>query len=196
MIAECIYFDVRVWLGATVELVKSELRVFNHVVVYFYLIQQLHFGYENQFYLVCDKLVNYYECASEHNFTQVDLCSWPLILKRSETLVQDLCANQSVLRNNEIFDNLSEICIKDSYMKDCYMIAISRNCGYEESRAIGEILSRSESYYQSCRDRNEYTKAITAITYSNKARIKDIFLDYEDEYAGSRADSREFKATT
>ncbi|GFW85752.1 putative transposable element [Trichonephila clavipes] len=85
--------------------------------------------------------------------------------------------------------------IKDSYMKDCYMIAISRNCGYEESTTIGEILYRSESYYQSCRDRNEYMKAVTAIAYSNNARIKDIFIDYEDESAESRADSREFKAT-
>ncbi|GFW85751.1 transposable element Tcb2 transposase [Trichonephila clavipes] len=48
------------------------------------------------------KLVNYYECASEHNFTQVDLCSWPLVLNRSEALVQDLCANQSVLRTNTL----------------------------------------------------------------------------------------------
>ncbi|GFQ97733.1 hypothetical protein TNCT_154181 [Trichonephila clavata] len=186
-----------------------------------------------KFYLVCDKLVNYYECASENNFTQVDLCSWPLVLNRSEALVQDLCANQSVLRTRYLqsvgcfkrtierkqekcvresediyriyqatlenkhdrLDNLSEICIKDSYMKDCYMIAISRNCGYEESTTIGEILYRSESYYQSCRDRNEYMKAVTAIAYSNNARIKDIFIDYEDESAASKADSSEFKAT-
>ncbi|GFS51901.1 hypothetical protein NPIL_68371 [Nephila pilipes] len=72
---------------------------------------------DSQFSELCEKLAMYYNCSSENNITQAELCSLPLVLSKSKALVKEVCSNYSVLRNRYlVFGN-------------CYKLAFEKKIG-------------------------------------------------------------------
>ncbi|CAL1288869.1 unnamed protein product [Larinioides sclopetarius] len=49
---------------------------------------------------ICTKLFRYRSCVLKNKFKNEDLCGWPLILKKSESLIDELCYRNTSFRLN------------------------------------------------------------------------------------------------